>query len=142
MASLVVRTTVDEVKKVLGSNYGAMSDGTFPDLTPYVRTAANIVARVKDAAFNDDDVTLTVYELEMMERWLAAHFYTVMDPVYLSRSTISASGSFATDKDRYKEAACSIDPTGTLRAILAGNVATAIWMGKPVSVQTPYRDRN
>lgn len=135
------RTTVLAVQKVLGANYGPLPDGTSPSLAPYIETASNTVAQAIACAA-DDGVILTAVQTELMERWLAAYYYTVMDPVYTSRSTLSASGSFATAEDRYKKVAEQMDPSGCLKTILDGNIAGAFWAGKPKSAQIDYDQRD
>ncbi len=143
---MATRTTERAVKQLLGSNYGADNLGNEPSLRPYIETAAAIVARVIICASRKKPVFVhTAVELELIERWLAAHFYTRMDPTYTSRTTASASGAFTSPKDdteRYRQSAIEVDTSGCLKAILYRLHASATWLGKPVSEQTPYRDRD
>lgn len=81
------------VQAVLGVNYGANPDGTYPDLQQYIDAAHVTVLRVETCARNKGK-PLTPEELELVERWLSAHCYCVMDPLYTSRSTAGRSGSF------------------------------------------------
>ncbi len=141
---MATRTTERAVKQLLGSNYGTDHAGNDPSLRPYIDTAAAIVARVITCA-TAKDYTHTSAELELIERWLAAHYYTRMDPTYTSKSTAGASGSFTSPKDdteRYRQSAIELDTSGCLKAILTRNKATAAWLGKPPSEQTDYVDRD
>lgn len=139
---LTIYSTTSDVAIILGSNYGPQSDGTSPDLAPYLRKASLVMARVLACAiYNKGDIP-NADELEDMAKWLAAYYYTIMDPVYLSRSTASASGSFATDADRYKNAAMDTDPSGCLRTILSGATAGMFWAGKTETEQIDYDERN
>lgn len=140
----MARTTERAVKQLLGSNYGTDHLGNDPSLRPYIDTAAAIMARVVTCA-TAKSFTHTAAELELIERWLAAHYYTRMDPTYTSKSTAGASGSFTSPKDeteRYKASAIELDASGCLKAILSRNKATAAWLGKVPSDQIPYDQRN
>jgi hypothetical protein len=114
-------------------------------LDRYIRAASLVIDRVVACA-SAKGITLTTAEQMEMESWLAAHFYTKMDPTYASRSTDGASGSFVRDKDvpePFKDGALMLDPSGCL--LLALNKtqrATAGWMGRPPSEQTDYADRD
>jgi hypothetical protein len=109
-----MRTTAGLVQKLLGDDY----DGT-SDLTPYLETATVVVSRLAVEATNANRA-LSYTELELVERWLSAHFYTKMDPVYTSMSTGGASGSFArgSEPEPYKDGAINVDFSGMLKAIL------------------------
>jgi hypothetical protein len=121
------RTTTTLVQTILGYNYKS-ADGH--SLQPYVDKASLLVDRVPACAAKKG-ITLSDDELEMMERWLAAYYYTVMDPMYTSRSTAGASGSQATTQDAYKQAAIDSDPSGCLKALLAQQRAGGFWAGTP-----------
>ncbi len=124
-------TTVTAVQAVLGTNW----DGT-TDLTPFIDTADVVMGRVKTCAFNKGNA-LSDVEVEVIERWLAAHYYCVQDPTYKSRNTASASGSFQGNTDMYLEStpfgqqAARLDWSGCLQAIAGKQRASAslIWLG-------------
>lgn len=137
------RTTIADVQTLLGSNYGTDHEGNDPDLQPYIDTATVIVDRVVTCA-TAKNYTHTAAELELIERWLAAHYYTRMDPTYTSKSTAGASGSFTSPKDdteRYRASAIELDASGCLKQILSRNKASAAWLGKVPSDQIPYEQR-
>jgi hypothetical protein len=84
-------------------------------------------------------------EQELMACATACYFYCKMDPMYQSRSTLDASGSFINDPkmpEYYKSMAVALDPSGNLNALLSSQRASVGWMGKPVSDQIAYWDRN
>lgn len=92
------------VQEILGDNY----DGA-TDLTPFVDTASSFMQRVtlcaaELVAAGDLDVALSNAELELMERWLAAHCYALMDQTYEGKATDGASGKFRGKTDTYLEA--------------------------------------
>jgi hypothetical protein len=136
---LAQRTTTTAVQTLLGANYGALPDGTSPSLQPYVDAATNLVDQVVTCA-TAKGTTIDATTLELIERWLSAYLYTRMDPLYKSRSTKDASGSFA--DYGYKETAISLDPSGCLAGILKGQTAGMVWLGKPPSSQINYVDRD
>ena len=136
----MARTSPGSVKEVLGKDYDSVSGRT---LVPYIDTANLVVDRVATCATNKG-YPLTSAELEMIERWLSAHYYTKSDPVYQSKSTAGASASFVRGKNEpepYKDAAISLDSSGCLAAILNRQTASAVWLGKPPSEQIPYEER-
>lgn len=137
----MARTTPSQVQGVLADNYDAEA-GT--DLTPFVDAASAVVGRVATCATRKG-ITLSSTELELIERWLAAHFYTKADPVYQSRATAGASGSFVRnprEPEPYRDVAISMDYSGCLKAILDRQVAWVSWLGKPPSEQTDYESRD
>lgn len=131
---MAVRTTAGAVQKILGRDW----DGETV-LDPYIETASAVVDRVTACA-TAKSITLSSSLLELIERWMAAHYYTVMDPIYKSKNTEGAGASF---NDRsYKEVAVELDYTGCLNAILSKQRASVAWLGKPKSAQIDYVDRD
>lgn len=133
----MARTTSTAVQGVLGRDY----DGS-TDLTPYIDIASALVDQVvvcaaaKSIAYGFTDAVL-----EVIERWMAANYYTIMDPTYKARATASASGTFNKNPDAYKDAAIDLDPTGCLNALLKRQRAGAVWLGKYPSDQIPYSQK-
>lgn len=145
----MARTNAAAVQAILGGTATNSNwDGT-TSLTPFIDTASAMVDRVETCAIADE-ADLTAAELELVERWLAAHCYQQFDKGYTSRSTISSSGSFEgqtgmyLESTRYGQMAMSVDPSGCLRAQNAGGrtVASAVWLGKPPSAQVNVWDRD
>ena len=129
---MAARTTIASVRGVLNRDY----DGS-ANLQPYIDTATLVIDRAKELA-TAEDVTLSSAVLEMMERWLAAHFYCQSDKPYQSRNTKGASASFAGKTGMYFEStlygqtAMRIDPSGSLQSIggKERKILTAAWLGE------------
>jgi hypothetical protein len=145
----MVRTSETAVKLVLrpGSQGGDYDDVNSPSLTPFIDAASAMVDDAAACAADADDAISTTRQ-ELIERWLAAHCYCLSDRTFTSRSTLGASASFAgqtgmnLEATFYGQQAMALDPSGCLRSAGAGNRASAIWLGKPPSAQTPYIDRD
>jgi hypothetical protein len=140
------RTKAQAVEDVLsaGGDYDAVGK---PNLAPFIDAANAIVSRVATCA-TSKGVTLSTSELELIERWYAAHCYATSDRPYANRSTSGAGGSFQGQTGKYTEAtfygqmAMSLDFSGCLKAITMGQRAGAVWLGKPKSEQIDYGDRD
>ena len=135
-------TTVAAVKLIL------MRDYTDPQgVDSFIESAAAIVARVIECAARKG-ITLTDEEIELLERWLSAHLYTMSDKALTTKSTLSASGSFhgqtgmGFEASLYGQTAIRLDPSGCLAAIDKRKVGRAFWLGKPTQDQIRYDDRN
>lgn len=142
---MAVRTTSSDVQSLLedGGNYDAVNS---PSLTKYILMASKIVDRVFTCA-NNKGITLDTDELELIERNLAAHYYTRSDPMYSSRSTAGASGSFVRPQgdaagESYKQNAIELDYSGCLKAIFNRSNVRFGWLGKRPSDQIPYDQRD
>lgn len=137
------RTTTTAVQTLLGANFGPLPDGTNPDLQPYVDTGSMVTDNVVNVAAGRG-WTLTASNLELIERWLSAHFYTKMDPLYASKSEGGASGSFVSGKEaeRYKQGAIDVDPSGSVNILLNRLFAGGDWLGKTAAEALSYDDRN
>lgn len=140
----MARTDASLVKGVLMDDYGPRRDGTLPDLTAAIDTASAVVDQVQACAAAKG-APQDAGVLALMERWLAAHYYTKSDPVYSSRSTKGASGTFVRDPkepEPYKAAALDLDFSGCLAAVLERQRAAAVWLGKVPSEQIPVWERD
>lgn len=123
-----VRTNSAAVTAILGQNYDSGSESRDPvDLTPYMETASSLIDQVVACATRKG-VVISSTQTELMERWMSGYYYTQMDPLYKSRSTLGASGAFA--EQSYKEAAVDMDPSGCLNALLKRQRARIEWVGK------------
>lgn len=141
----MARTTTKAVEGVLaaGKDYDTKIR---PSLIPYIDAASSMVDDVVDCA-SAKGVVLSAAKKEIMERWLAAHFYAISDKPYASKSTEGASASFHGQTGMYGEAtlygqtAMRLDPSNCLAAILGGKVAGGFWAGKNPPSQIDYKDR-
>lgn len=135
------RTTTTAVQTVLGGDWDGSTSVQFA-----IDTATIIVDRVNTCATNKD-ITLTTGELELIERWLAAHFYAQSDKPYTNKSTAGASASFAgrtdmgLDSTLYGQTAQQVDYSGCLANINKRQQAGGFWLGKNPTDQTAYEDR-
>lgn len=138
------RTTIPAVQAILGSNYGTLQDGvTLPSLQPFIDSASSLVdqcvsfGNVRGWNFGGTGTGLNPAQQELVERWLAAHFYTVMDPLYTTKGQGGASASFEgrnADQDpigmtAYGRQAKAIDWTGALTAISKRAFARGFHLG-------------
>lgn len=140
----MARTTSSAVQLILLKDY----DGEdLPSLSPYIEAATAIVDRVESCA-SEKEIPLSATELELIERWLSAHFYQMSDQAYTSKSTGGASGSFkgqfgaGFEITTYGQMALRLDYSGCLSAIDKRQTAGAFWLGKEPSNQTPYYQRD
>lgn len=129
----MARTTVIAVKNLLLDNYDKVSNPP-PDLTGFIDSASALVDQVVSSA-TSRGITLTTTLLEIIERWLAAHYYAQADPLYMSKSTQGASGSFmgqsalGLDSTRYGQQAKRLDISGSLAAFDLNARADLLWLG-------------
>lgn len=130
----MARTTTSAVQQVLGQNYNGSSS-----LIPYIDSAYAVVSRLLIAA-SAQSISIGDTDAELVERWLAAHYYTVMDPLYIEKETGRARGKW---KERcYLDVAKQMDPSGLLGGIVAAHKIRVTWLGKPPSEQVDYEDRD
>lgn len=135
----MARTTPAKVEGVLNRDYDYANR---PNLVPYIDTANSVTSRlIAKASENGYSIDSTTAEL--IERWLAAHYYTRSDATHTSRNNMGASASFARKGDEYKQTAIDLDPSGILAGLVSGLMpVTAFWLGKPPSEQIDYQDRD
>lgn len=129
-----IRTTESDVRSVIDTD---------PDITmtAFIRAASLVTDRIAACAIAKED-PLTDAELLEIETWLAAHFYSLRDPLYTSKSTLNASGSFKVDSS-YLDMAMLLDHSGCLANLIEGSrSAKAFWLGKRPSEQIDFADRD
>lgn len=100
-------------------------------LTPFIETANNLTNRVAAGSLA---VTLTT--LELIERWLSAHFYAQRDPRVTSERAGSVWASYQSavtyglKNTHYGQMAIALDPTGILKGLSEGiRRAGVTWLG-------------
>ena len=84
----MARTTAAAVRGVLGIGY----DKKTP-LDGFIATATAVVDHISARAV-EKAVTLSATDLELIERWLAAHYYAITDPP-LKKTAITGAGGGA-----------------------------------------------
>lgn len=140
----MARTTSDAVEALLLQQYDSVNS---PVLTGFIETANVVVSRV-DTCATSKGYTLSVTELELIERWLAAHYYAIGDPTYQSKRTGKASGTFRGNTDMgldstlFGQQAKTLDPSGCLNKVGKTVAVGGYWLGKPPSTQIDYVDRD
>lgn len=137
----MARTTTEAVIALLttGRDYDTENN---PDVGQFIDTASVIVDRVRTCSSNRGKGLLDS-ELELVERWLAAHCYACSDQPYASKSTAGASGSFqgrtglALEGTKYGQMALTVDYSGCLSAISKRQTAGGFWLGNSPESTTP-----
>lgn len=138
----MARTTSASVEGILLAAY----DGT-SSLTPFIDSATSIVDQVSSCATRRG-VSLTTAQLELIERWLAAHLYAMSDQIAESERNLNASVKYQgktemnLDSTKYGQTAKMMDHSGCLNALGNRKVARVIWLGRAPSEQTAYEDRD
>ena len=107
-------------------------------LDQFIETANALTDYV---ASQDTDGILSTKMLKQIETYLAAHYYSLRDPQYKSKTVGDASGVYQ-DRNWWDEAK-RLDLTGTLAAMEEGvQEAKIIWLGQSVAEEADYWDRN
>lgn len=112
----MARTTDDAVRLILGNEVEAETD-----LNPFMEIANELVTEV---LAEDETVTHSETRLEMIERWLSAHFYKAsLDPMATSERAGSVGASYQSETglvlftSHYGQHACLLDTSGKLAAL-------------------------
>lgn len=121
-------TTEEAVQEVVGD--------TSTNMTAYIDTANNLMTR----AFADCDNSYTTEDFEIIERWLAGHFYCILNPKTTREIADGIEDHFEGDSNmgpglnstRYGQTALTLDTAGCLAKAekkARGNVAKVTWVG-------------
>lgn len=132
---MAVRTNADNVKGILLDNYDLEKAAS---LTPFIATANSLTNRV---AVKDTKSILSAEDLELIERYLAAHAYQHGDQGFAEREEGKGKAKFLGQTGKglestfYGQMAVNLDSTGELAAINAEMVsgksrkAKVLWAG-------------
>jgi hypothetical protein len=72
----MARTTASDVQLIIETD-----DNISADLAPFIEVANNMVTKLCSLAVDSDgDLVHDATSLELVERWLSAHFYAIRDP--------------------------------------------------------------
>lgn len=141
---MAIRTSTDNVKDLLGRAYDS---DLAPSISQFIEAATVITDRVETCATNKGE-GLTSAELELIERYLAAHFYLRQDRRGEAKKTDDASIKFQGKTGfnlfgtEHGQDAMDIDWSGCLRALGRGKRVGGFWLGKAPSEATAYEDRD
>jgi len=102
-------------------------------LTPFIEAANALVEEIaSDSGHNNA-------RLELIERWLAAHFYAMRDPRVTSERAGPVGASYQSavalrlNSSQYGQMAMTLDTSGLLNTINAGKIQVkAVWLGTPL----------
>ncbi len=134
------RTTQEEVRTIIETDSDL-------NIAPFLDAANALV----DYIVTQDSAGILSAKLkEQIEKWLAAHFYAIRDLQYKEKKTGDASAIFqgrtgmGFDASLWGQQAKALDITGTLQRLdtKPRPKASLTWVGKPVSEQTDYVDRD
>ena len=110
----MARTTPQAVQDLLAGEYDGKTR-----LSPYIETASVMVDWLATQDLAAEGL-LNTGQLELIDRWLSAHYYQMSDSGYTTRSTGGASGGFQGQftqgfkMTRYGQTAMILDVTGLL----------------------------
>lgn len=126
-----------------GAVLAIIEEDTAVSTAPSIETANNMVTRICDTADSEyDDATL-----ELIERWLSAHFYAIAKKISASEKAGSVGESFQyklglnLNVTMWGQQALAIDTEGGLAAAskaaeTGGRVRPGVtWLGKPPEEQ-------
>ncbi len=121
---MAIRTTAVAVSAIIEVD-SAIS------LTPFIETASNLTDRVAAATSPPSATTL-----ELIERYLSAHCYTLRDPRPVSEragsvgETVQSRVDLGLKTSHYGQMAITLDSTGTLKTISDGKRSASVtWLG-------------
>ncbi len=138
------RTTIPQVQKLLKNDWNPDHD-----VSPYIETASNLADKIQAFADENTNVFTDATTMELVERWLSAHFYMVMNQEYSSKRAEGGAASFQGKSGMYLtstiygQQAVVLDSTGYLATIAESprKMARLVWQGKNPSEQIPYCQR-
>lgn len=112
------------------------------DLTPFIETGSAVVDNLHAA---DSKTLLDDVRLELIERWLSAHFYAIRDARRTGDTAGDVSATYESKVDfglkltRYGQQALILDTTGYLNSLNSAKLinASVTWLGSTCSPYPP-----
>lgn len=131
---MAVRTNAANIKAIIEVDTTIIAADS--DLDPFISIANELVTEICTGT-NAPDPVYTDARLELIERWLAAHFYAIRDPRAKSEKAGSVGVSYRGKTDlnfaltHYGQQAMMIDTNGGLSRLNKGKglTATVLWAG-------------
>lgn len=133
----MARTTPLLVQGILLNSYDSRRT---PSLLPFIAVANELTTEVATKAAAKG-VNHSSTRLELIERYLAAHQYTVSDRRFTEQRTFDGSKAIF-ESTSFLDAAKALDTSGSLALILSPKKATLLWLGKPPSEAILYSERD
>lgn len=139
---MAIRTTIPDVRDILPDDVPSTAR-----LLPFIQAASGLVDWLVSA---DTLGMLNANLQELIERWLAAHFYTAADQQYAQKMTGRASGQFQGQtammfmSSKYGQNACTLDITCRLAQLGEDvrlgrrRVANMDWLGSNPNTQANH----
>jgi hypothetical protein len=140
---VAVRTNGKAVRETLALG-GHDLTGCTVNVDRLIRIASSVVDRVVTCA-SSAGFPLTSTQQQDLETLLAAQLFANPRGIRTSETTGRASASYNVDsaKTAYMDMAKMMDTSGCLGKVLSGNKTVGIaWLGKTLTEQTDYEDRN
>jgi len=143
----MARTTASQVKEVLLKDYDSLNN---PVLTVFIESASTLVDDIATCAAARGRA-LSDVRLELIERWLAAHLYSVTDRPYKEKQTLDAEAVYQGETGMYLESshygqhARLLDTSGCLAQMdpsTGQKTVGGFWAGKTETERISYNDRN
>jgi len=130
----MARTNATNIKAIIEVDTTIIAADS--DLDPFISTANELVTEICTGT-NAPDPVYSATRLELIERWLAAHFYAIRDPRAKSEKAGSVGVSYRGKTDlnlsltHYGQQAMMIDTNGGLARLDKGKGITAsvLWAG-------------
>lgn len=126
----MARTTDEAVREIMDVDPG------ITDLEPFITPANALVTEVCAVVDTYDDE-----RLELIERWLAAHFVCMRDPRYVTEKADRVQATYQSKVDlflstsHYGQMAMVLDTAGGLKALnknSARRTMSVTWLGTPL----------
>ena len=124
---MAIRTTAEKVEEIIETEEDISLD-------PFIEVASSLVDELDEKrapGYHSDE------RLELIERWLSAHFYAIRDPRRQQEQAGSVQETFAIrvalrlDQTPYGQQAIVLDTSGTLARMNKGFTARpgSVWLG-------------
>jgi len=131
----MARTTATNVKKIIEVDTSIIAVDA--DMDSFIDTANELVTEMCTGTTNGPKTAYSAARLELIERWLSAHFYAVRDPRVKSEKAGPVGVNYQEKVDlnfsvtTYGQQAMMLDTNGGLRSLSEGKAhnVQVLWLG-------------